>query len=79
MKWKAHTSTDAFADTFAEIMEEYDMENDERAMKIEEYMMAEAKKIGVVKMGTVRGYKNPNRWEKQLAPWFSEECRDKRN
>lgn len=55
------------------------MKNDERTMKIEEYMMAEAQKLGVVKMGTVRRFKNPNRWEKQLAPWFSEECRDKRS
>jgi hypothetical protein len=42
-------------------------------------MIEEAQKAGVIKISTLRKYKNPNRWEKQLAPWFSEECKERRS
>jgi hypothetical protein len=60
-------------------MEEHADDNEKRAASIEAYMIEEAEKAGVVKTITKRKFKNPNRWEKQLAPWFSEECKETRN
>jgi hypothetical protein len=41
---------------------------------VEEFFIEEAQKAGVIKISRSHRYKNPNRLEKQLAPWFSEEC-----
>jgi hypothetical protein len=71
LKWKEYTSTDEFAASFNKIMEEYKDHNDKRAKNIEEFMLEEAQKAGVVKTTNKRQFKNPNKWEKQLAPWFS--------
>jgi predicted component of viral defense system (DUF524 family) len=54
-------------------------DNDKRAREIEDYMIAEAQKIGVVKIQKIRKYKNPNRWNKQLTPWFTEQCQETRS
>jgi hypothetical protein len=50
MKWKEHTSTEQFAMDFKKIMDKYQNDNDERAREIEDFMIMEAKKIGVVKI-----------------------------
>jgi hypothetical protein len=49
-----------------------------RTRKIEEYIIAEAKKAGVIKAVPVKIQKNPNRWAKHLAPWFEEQCKTAR-
>ena len=36
------------------------------------HAIAEAQKIGIVKIQRLKKYKNPNRWNKQLTPWFTE-------
>jgi hypothetical protein len=64
MKWKEHTSTDNFAAAFQNIMDKYSADNEERAGKIEEFMITEAQKAGVIKSSKIRSYKNPNRWDK---------------
>ena len=43
-----------------------------RASEIEDFRIVEAQKLGVVKIQRVKKYKNPNRWNKQLTPWFNE-------
>jgi hypothetical protein len=30
---------------------------------------------GVIRKIEIRSARNPNKWDKQLAPWFTEECR----
>jgi hypothetical protein len=73
-KWNEHTNTEEFITQFTAIMEEHNQDNDRRAIAIEEFMISEAEKAGVIKISNKRNYKNPNRWEKQLAPWFTTEC-----
>jgi hypothetical protein len=54
--------------------------NEERAIAVEQYILQEAVKAGVVKEIRLTSPKNPNKWGKTLAPWFTEECREaKRN
>jgi hypothetical protein len=60
-------------------MDKYKNDNDKRAREIENYMITEAQKIGVVKIQKIRRYKNPNRWNKQLTPWFTEKCQETRS
>lgn len=60
-------------------MKQYETDNDTRAAQIEDFFIEEALKAGVVKLSKVRRYKNPNRLEKQLAPWFNDECCAARN
>ena len=72
--WKAHTSTTEFATAFNAIMTEYKDDNDKRAAAIETFLIDKAQKAGVIKETKRRVYKNPNRWEKILAPWFNEDC-----
>jgi hypothetical protein len=59
-------------------MDKYVDDNDRRAREIESFMIAEGEKIGVVKITTARKFKNPNRWNKQLTPWFTETCQETR-
>jgi hypothetical protein len=47
-----------------------------RTAKIEEYLIAEAVKAGVVRTIQIKLQKNPNRWAKHLAPWYGETCRE---
>ena len=74
--WKEHTSTDQFADNFNEITQTYKDDNELRTQKVEEFLVDEAIKAGVVKVKETRQYKNPNRWAKHLAPWFNERCKE---
>jgi hypothetical protein len=50
--------------------------NEERAIAVEQYILQEAVKAGVVKEIRLTSPKNPNKWGKTLAPWFTEECRE---
>jgi hypothetical protein len=78
-KWKEHTATTDFANAFDDVMTRYASDNESRANRIEELFIDEALKAGVIKISKKRNFKNPNRYEKQMAPWFSEACREARN
>ncbi len=45
---------------------------------MEQYLLGEAEKAGVVTAVETRTPLNPNRWGKQLAPWFNADCREKK-
>lgn len=75
-EWKRHTSSEEFAAAFTNIMEEFKHDNTLRSSKIEEYLIEQALKIGVVQKRTKRLAVNPNRWEKHLAPWYNDKCRE---
>ena len=53
----------------------YHDDNDLRAQKIESFLIAEAIKAGVLSTHHISNSRNPNKWDKHLAPWFSEECK----
>jgi hypothetical protein len=54
------------------VSDTYHLTNDIRAAKIEEFLLAEATKTGVVEVKTSRkAFANPNKWEKHLAPWYN--------
>ena len=74
MKLKEYTSTTTFVTAFEDIMQNHADEYEKRAAAVEEFFITEARKAGVIKISKSHKYKNPNRLEKQLAPWFSEEC-----
>jgi hypothetical protein len=74
-KWKAHTSTEKFATRFQQITEEFRHDNERRTERVEEFLVEEAIEAGVVMASETRSAKNPNRWAKHLAPWYTDTCR----
>jgi hypothetical protein len=50
--------------------------NEERAATVEQFILDQAVTAGVVKKVVITPPKNPNKWGKTLAPWFSDKCRD---
>ena len=52
------------------------MDNNLRTSKVEEFLIAEAQKAGVLKTHPLKIQKNPNRWAKHLAPWFDDTCKE---
>jgi hypothetical protein len=52
------------------------MSNEDRAAAVEHFLLQEAVGAGVVKEIKITSPKNPNKWGKTLAPWFTETCRE---
>ena len=52
--------------------------NDDRAAAVERFLLHEAVGAGVVREIKISSSRNPNKWGKTLAPWFTEECREAR-
>ena len=77
-KWKAHTSTTNFATAFDHITTQYAHDNERRTQKIEEFLISEALKAGVLKCAHDRIQNNPNKWSKHLAPWFDDACKQEK-
>jgi hypothetical protein len=50
--------------------------SEDRAAAVEEFILQQATTAGVVKKIVATQPKNPNKWGKNLAPWFNEECRE---
>jgi hypothetical protein len=48
-KWKIHSNTSNFTQQFEEITTGYSDNNELRTIKLEEFLIAEAKKAGVIK------------------------------
>ena len=53
-------------------MRKYKDDNDLRATKIENFLLVEAEKAGVLSTHHINTSRNPNKWDKHLAPWFSQ-------
>jgi hypothetical protein len=43
---------------------------------VEAFLVKEAVLAGVVKEIKIKKARNPNKWEKKLAPWFSATCKE---
>lgn len=52
------------------------MSNEERAAAVERFLLKEAVSAGVVREIKITSPKNPNKWGKTLAPWFTDKCRE---
>ena len=53
-------------------MDDDTVSNDERADRVEQFLLDQATKAGVLEVSsTHRKFTNPNKWDKHLAPWFS--------
>lgn len=63
-KWRQHTNTREFAAQMNTIVEDEDISNCARASKFEQFLLAEAVKLGVVKKVEFTAAKNPNKWNK---------------
>jgi elongation factor P hydroxylase len=50
--------------------------NEERAAKVEKYILEQAVDAGVVKCIRKTTPKNPNKLHKTLAPWYNDQCRE---
>jgi hypothetical protein len=70
--WAEHTATPEFAAAFMAIIADHTLTNDARDAQVEEFLLQEATKVGVVKVSHARRpFTNPNKWDKHLAPWFT--------
>jgi hypothetical protein len=77
--WAEFSSTDEFAAGFMAIVVNETYSNDVRATRIEEYLLEQATKAGVLDVSsTRRNFMNPNKWDKHLAPWFNPKCTESR-
>ena len=67
-----------FATEFRAILTAYENDNDLRSTKLEEFLLVEATRAGVLAVSTKRTAKNPNKWAKHLAPWYDARCKEAR-
>ena len=74
-KWKEHSSTDEFIEQFTAIASNTSVNNEDRAAQVEAFLIDEAVKAGAIQRIEITRAKNPNRWVKDMAPWFTEECK----
>lgn len=77
-RWKAHSDSAAFREGMERVMGAGGGGNEERSRAMEQYLLEEAEAAGVVTAVETRAPLNPNRWGKQLAPWFDADCRAKK-
>jgi hypothetical protein len=75
-KWREHTATKGFTTAFENIENIFANDNEKRAEKIEDFLIAEAVVAGVMTKTIITESKNPNKWEKHMAPWYNEECKE---
>jgi hypothetical protein len=77
--WADFSSTDEFATGFMAIIVDETMTNDTRAARVEEFLLEQATKAGVLDVSSSRRtFTNPNQWDKHLAPWFNPKCAETR-
>lgn len=77
-RWKEHSDSAAFREGMERVMGAGGGSNEERSGAMEQFLLAEAEAAGVVTAAETRAPLNPNRWGKQLAPWFDANCRAKK-
>ena len=91
-KWETHTSSPEFLERFSHIVHLHEdvtpspaedaagalRYNTLRAQAVEQFLLDEAEAAGVVTKTTVTRAANPNKWDKALAPWFTDDCRHAR-
>ena len=53
-KWKAHSNKDEFKQQFDAITARYSIDNNVRTIKVEEFLITEAQKAGVIKTHPIK-------------------------
>jgi hypothetical protein len=53
-KWKLHSNMDSFTSEFNGIIAQFSYDNNTRSRKIEEFLIREAKKAGVIKAHPIK-------------------------
>ena len=91
-KWATYTSEPDFLREFSHLVHLHETTapspsadpdgalraNTLRAQQVERFLLDHALKAGVVTKTELSVAKNPNKWDKTLAPWFDDHCREQR-
>ncbi len=73
--WNRYSDSPGFASEFEAVIDAHAHDLDALASAVESFLLREAKLAGVVTEQRRFVAANPNKQLKQLAPWFTEECR----
>ncbi len=73
--WNRYTDSPGFASEFEALIDAHSGDLDELAAAVESFLLRNALAAGVVTKQYRFVAANPNKQLKQLAPWFTEECR----
>ena len=73
--WRDYTEREGFVQAFQDIVKNTLVTNDDRAARVECFLLRHAVQAGVVKKVEITVPRNPNKWGKRLAPWFTKECK----
>ncbi len=76
--WEALGDDASFIERFEMVLQGADSDAAAPVPRVEQFLLAEAVALGVVVKRTVSPSVNPNRVDKHLAPWFTEDCRSAR-
>jgi hypothetical protein len=60
------------------LISDENLTNDARAAAVEKYILQQAVEAKVVKEIKISRPRNPNKWGKSLAPWYTDACRKAR-
>ena len=73
--WREYTECEDFVQKFQDLVQNTLLTNDDRAARVERFLLNHALQAGVVKKVEVKVPRNPNKWGKRLAPWFTKACK----
>ena len=74
--WLEFSQKPEFTEGLKAMVNDMESSNEERAAAVENYILQQGIAAGVVKEITITQPRNPNKWGKTLALWFTEDCRD---
>ncbi len=74
-EWNRYSDSPTFASEFEAVIDANAHDLDSLAAAVESFLLREAQSAGVVTQQRRFVAANPNKQLKQLAPWFTEECR----
>jgi hypothetical protein len=70
-KWGTYTAQPGFIARFKTLVNRQDISNEVRSNLVEQFLIEEAVLAGVVTTSEIKHPLNPNKWGKNLAPWFT--------
>ena len=76
IRWSEYTDTSEFYNAFLTVAQDTSVSNAARSDAVEAFLLGKAVDLGVVREVIVTKARNPNKWGKNLAPWFDDVCRE---
>ena len=73
-RWKDHSASEGFRERMLRVVEDRELGNEARSARMEQFLLEEGERAGVVSVSRQKAPLNPNRWGKFLAPWFDSAC-----